>query len=164
VGRLAAQAPRGAAPTLRAAIHGHLDWFPEITARLVALASRCPDWLRVAGPFPPEARDEILADLDLLVVPSLWWENSPLTIHEAWQRGVPVLASERGGMAELLAAGGGASFPPGDDLALAGLLARAAAEPGVVERWRSSIPDVRPIEADVRLIEELARELGVRAG
>ena len=161
VGRLAAQAPRGAAPTLRAAIHGHLDWFPEVTARLVALAARCPEWLRVAGPFPPEARDEILADLDLLVVPSLWWENSPLTIHEAWQRGVPVLASERGGMAELLAQGGGASFPPGDDLALAGLLERAAVQPSVVEAWRASLPPVRRIEEDVVLVERLARELGV---
>jgi glycosyltransferase involved in cell wall biosynthesis len=161
--RLAEAAPRGAPPAVRAAIHGHLDWFPEVTAKLVALAARCPEWLRVAGPFPPDARDAVLADLDLLVVPSLWWENSPLTIHEAWQRGVPVLASDRGGMAELVGRGGGALFPPGDDLALAGLLRRAAAEPALVEGWRASIPAVRPIEADVKLVEELARELGVVA-
>jgi len=164
VARLADGAPRGALPSVRAAIHGHLDWFPEVSARLVALAARCPQWLRVAGPFPPEARDAVLADLDLLVVPSLWWENSPLTIHEAWQRGVPVLASDRGGMAELVGRGGGALFPPGDDLALAGLLQRAAQDPALLESWRASIPDVRPIEADARLVEELARELGTTAG
>lgn len=160
VARLAERAPRGAPPAVRAAIHGHLDWFPEVTAKLVALVARCPAWLRIAGPFPPGARDEVLADLDVLVVPSLWWENSPLTIHEAWQHGVPVLASDRGGMAELLRDGGGATFPPGDDLALADLLERAAASPAVCEAWRAALPAVRPIEADVALLEGLARELG----
>jgi glycosyltransferase involved in cell wall biosynthesis len=162
--RLCEAAPRGAPPAVRAAIHGHLDWFPDVTAKLVALAARAPGWLRVAGPYPPEAREAVLADLDLLVVPSLWWENSPLTIHEAWQRGVPVLASDRGGMAELVGRGGGALFPPGDDLALADLLRRAAAEPALAESWRAGIPQVRPIAEDVRLVERLARELGAVAG
>jgi glycosyltransferase involved in cell wall biosynthesis len=145
---------------LRATIHGHLDWFPEVAARLAALAARTPA-LTLAGPFDAARRDEVLGTLDLLVVPSLWWENSPLTIHEAWQRGIPVLASDRGGMAELLAQGGGAAFPPGDEAALAGLLARAAREPALLAGWRASIPPVRAIEEDVRLVEELARELGV---
>ena len=161
--RLAEAAPRGAAPTVRATIHGHLDWFPDVTARLAALAARAPAWLRLAGPFPPEARDEVLADMDVLVVPSLWWENSPLTIHEAWQRGVPVLASDRGGMAELLADGGGALFAPGDDEALAALLARAVAQAGLLASWQASLPGVRRIEEDVRLIDSLARELGAAA-
>jgi glycosyltransferase involved in cell wall biosynthesis len=152
VARLPATTP------LRATIHGHLEWFPEVGARLAALAARAPA-LTLAGPFDAARRDAVLATLDLLVVPSLWWENSPLTIHEAWQRGLPVLASDRGGMAELLAQGGGATFPPGDDAALARLLERAANEPALLASWRASIPPVRPIAADVKLIEELAREL-----
>ncbi|MGQ0553751.1 MAG: glycosyltransferase [Planctomycetota bacterium] len=148
-----------AAPALQATIHGALDWFPEITARLRAIAARCPAVLRLAGPFAPEQREAVLAGLDLLVVPSLWWENSPLTIHEAWQRGLPVLASDRGGMAELLAQGGGATFAPGDEAALAELLRRAAAQPELLARWRASIPPVRAIEDDVRLLEQLATDL-----
>jgi len=62
-------------------------------------------------------------------------------------------------MAELLAQGGGATFPPGDEAALAGLLARAAREPELLEAWRKGIPPVRDITEDVRLIESLAREL-----
>jgi len=143
-----------------ATIHGHLDWFPDVAARLEAITARCACRLTLAGPFEPAQRDAVLASLDLLVVPSLWWENSPLTIHEAWQRGLPVLASERGGMAELLGQGGGATFPPGDDAALAALLVRAAREPALLASWAASIPPVRPIEADVRLLETLARELG----
>jgi glycosyltransferase involved in cell wall biosynthesis len=96
------------------------------------------------APSSPAQRDAVLAGLDLLVVPSLWWENSPLTIHEAWQRGLPVLASDRGGMSELLAQGGGATFPPGDDAALAALLVRAAREPALLASWaRASRPCAR---------------------
>ncbi|HEX5012277.1 MAG TPA: glycosyltransferase [Planctomycetota bacterium] len=157
--RAVARLPAGT--PLRACIHGHLEWFPDVAARLAALAARTPA-LQLAGPFEAARRDEVLGALDLLVVPSLWWENSPLTIHEAWQRGVPVLASARGGMAELLAQGGGATFPPGDEAALAGLLARAAREPALLEAWRASIPPVRDLAEDVRLIEGLARELGAR--
>ncbi|HTE05048.1 MAG TPA: glycosyltransferase [Planctomycetota bacterium] len=148
---------------LRASIHGHLDWFPDVTARLRAIAARCGGALDLAGPFAQERRDAVLAELDLLVVPSLWWENSPLTIHEAWQRGLPVLASARGGMAELLAQGGGATFPPGDDAALSALLLRAARDPTLLARWTASIPPVRALDEDVVLLQRLARDLGVTA-
>ena len=141
---------------LRASVHGHLDWFPEVAARLRAVADDCPA-LTLAGPFDPSDRERVLATLDLLVVPSLWWENSPLTIHEAHQRGLPVLASDRGGMAELLSHGGGHVFPPGDHVALAGLLSELAAEPARVAQMRRTIPPVRPIEDDVALVERLAR-------
>jgi len=151
---------RAAGPreTLRATVWGHLDWFPDVAARLRAIAERCRA-LRLAGPFAPARRDAIFAELDLLVVPSLWWENSPLTIHEAWQRGVPVLASDRGGMAELVGRGGGATFPPGDDAALAALLGRALREPGFLAQLAAGIPPVRPIEEDVALLEALEQQL-----
>jgi glycosyltransferase involved in cell wall biosynthesis len=144
---------------LTATIHGHLEWFPEVATRLRSIAARCRDRLLLAGPFEPDSRDAVLSGIDLLVVPSLWWENSPLTIHEAWQHGIPVLASDRGGMAELLAQGGGATFPPGDDLALAELLLAAASDPTQLADWAAGIPPVRSIGEDVKLLEKLAREL-----
>ena len=143
---------------LHASIHGHLDWFPEVAERLRALAADVPA-LELAGPFAPADREKVLADLDLQVVPSLWWENSPLTIHEAHQRGIPVLASDRGGMAELLSHGGGHTFPPGDHAALAGLISEIVNDPSQIDAMRRSIPPVKPIEEDVALLEELARAL-----
>lgn len=137
-------------------VHGHLDWFPDVAAELRTIAARAPG-LRLAGPFAPAEREAVFAALDLLVVPSLWWENSPLTIHEAFQRGVPVLTSDRGGMAELVAHGGGAVFPPGDHAALAQLLRELAADPARVAELAASIPPVRPLAEDVRLVERLAR-------
>lgn len=150
--RAVASLPRG---TVEATIHGEPSWFPRVAEVLGGLEAETPD-LRLAGAFAPERREGVFAGIDWLVVPSLWWENSPLTIHEAHQRGVPVLASDRGGMAELLARGGGLTFAPGDHEALGRLLARLARDPDVWRRCAASIPPVRPIGEDVRLLERIA--------
>jgi glycosyltransferase involved in cell wall biosynthesis len=69
-----------------------------------------------------------LAAIDLLVVPSRW-ESLPIGVIEAMFCGLPVLATEVGGVPELLQDGvTGRLVPPGDarslELALAELLAR----------------------------------------
>ncbi|MDG2150041.1 MAG: glycosyltransferase family 4 protein [Planctomycetota bacterium] len=144
---------------LQARIYGHLDWFPDVAARLEEIAERTPPLL-LKGPFSQEDREEVFAALDVLVVPSLWWENSPLTIHEAFQRGMPVLTSDRGGMAELVAQGGGLTFPPGDAEALAGLLKKLCAQPSKVDDLAAGIPAVRGLSEDVALVERLTSEAG----
>lgn len=142
---------------LQVSIHGHLDWFPEVAARLGAIAEVTPA-LTLAGPFAPADREAVFAELDLLIVPSLWWENSPLTIHEAFQRGVPVLTSDLGGMAELVERGGGLTFAPGDHDALAALLVQLAGDPSQVDALAATIPAVRSIDEDVVLLETLANK------
>ncbi|MED5330222.1 MAG: glycosyltransferase, partial [Planctomycetota bacterium] len=102
---------------------------------------------------------EIYRQMDVLVVPSLWWENSPLTIHEAWQFGVPVVVSDRGGMAELASRGGAIVFPPGDVLALAEILQKLSSTPKAVEDLRNTISPVRDISEDVALLEEIYQTL-----
>jgi glycosyltransferase involved in cell wall biosynthesis len=64
-----------------------------------------------------------LARADLLVVPSLWFENRPLVLMEAMGAGVPVVVTHLGGMAELVEEGvNGWTFPVGDSSALAAVL------------------------------------------
>ncbi|MCZ8109179.1 MAG: glycosyltransferase, partial [Burkholderiales bacterium] len=58
---------------------------------------------------------------DWIIVPSIWWENSPVVIQEALAIGKPVLCSRIGGMAEKVEDGvTGAYFEAGSasDLAL----------------------------------------------
>lgn len=43
---------------------------------------------------------KVLAEIDILIVPSIWFENSPLVIHEASLARIPVIATDLGGMAE----------------------------------------------------------------
>lgn len=58
---------------------------------------------------------EVFRDIDVLVVPSLWHENTPLVILEALATGTPVLATNTGGIPELLTDGQGAWLvQPGD--------------------------------------------------
>jgi glycosyltransferase involved in cell wall biosynthesis len=50
-----------------------------------------------------------------VVVPSIWYENSPNVILEAFAHRTPVVASDLGGMAELVEDGvNGLRFTPGD--------------------------------------------------
>jgi glycosyltransferase involved in cell wall biosynthesis len=153
---LARAAARASARTerLSVTIHGNPDWFPEVGDALKELEAATP-CLTLPGPFDPSERERVFASLDVLVVPSLWWENSPLTIHEAFQRGVPVLTSDLGGMAELVSEGGGLTFPPGDDAALAELLVSLAEEPARVDALASAIPPVRDVAQDAGLVEQL---------
>lgn len=78
-------------------------------------------------------------------MPSIWFENSPLTIHEAFLARVPVITSAQGGMAELLEEGGGALFTPRDPNALRQVIEDVIAEPARIESWRGTIPAVKSI-------------------
>ncbi len=54
------------------------------------------------GEYNSKQRAELLNKHDLIILPSLCFENSPMVILEAWQAGVPVLASNFGGIVELI--------------------------------------------------------------
>ncbi|TOE31852.1 hypothetical protein CGJ44_25955, partial [Vibrio parahaemolyticus] len=45
----------------------------------------------------------LLKDVDWVIVPSTWWENSPMVIQEAFNHGRPLIVSDIGGMAEKVA-------------------------------------------------------------
>ena len=47
-----------------------------------------------------EIVQDVFNNVDAIVVPSIWVENSPLVIHEAQQAKVPVITADAGGMAE----------------------------------------------------------------
>jgi GT2 family glycosyltransferase/glycosyltransferase involved in cell wall biosynthesis len=105
-----------------------------------------------------------LAALDVLVVPSIWLENAPLTISEAFLAGVPVVCSDLGGMAEMVEDGvSGLRFRPGDAEDLREKLLRLVREPGLLERLRRGIPAVRRIEDDVRELRAHFGRLAHRA-
>ena len=107
--------------------------------------------VRVAGPLPHDRVPDALASIDVLVVPSIWPENSPLVIQEAFLAGVPVLASRIGGIPEFVEDGrNGLLFAPGDAADLARAIGRLLREPALLAKLRDGIPRVRTIEEDVR--------------
>ena len=60
------------------------------------------DIVKFAGEIANRHIPRILSRTDALIVPSLWPENSPVTIMEALASGTPVLASDIGGIPELI--------------------------------------------------------------
>ena len=59
-------------------------------------------WINFVGPVHSSQVRSYLLDADILCVPSLWFENSPLVIYEAFHCGLPVIASRIGGIPELV--------------------------------------------------------------
>jgi glycosyltransferase involved in cell wall biosynthesis len=95
---------------------------------------------RHTGRYGPEELPALMAAIDWVVLPSIWWENAPLVILEAFRHQCPVICSGIGGMAELVRDGiDGLHAPPDDPAGLADVLARAASEPGLWERLRAAI-------------------------
>jgi len=56
--------------------------------------------VRFYGSYRSAELPTLMQEIDWVVVPSIWWENSPLVIQEAFAHGRPVICSNIGGMAE----------------------------------------------------------------
>jgi glycosyltransferase involved in cell wall biosynthesis len=112
------------------------------------------------GAYDNERVGAVLEDLDVVVVPSLWYENSPLTIQEAFIAKVPVITSNVGGMAELVRDGiDGMHFRLGDVVDLREKLLHIVAHPEAIDRLRGGIPKVPSIEEHAAELLARYREL-----
>ncbi len=112
------------------------------------------------GRFTPEKAPAILASMDVLIVPSLCYENTPTVIYEALASGTPVIASDQGGMRELVQTyRGGWLFPRGDAQALARLMAQLAADREALRRAAEAILPVPDFAAHIEQLSQLYRNL-----
>ena len=82
-------------------IYGGLDAYPDYVTGLRKLAHADPR-IHFHGRFAGPQLAQVLSTLDTVVVPSTWYENSPLAIMEAHAAGKPVITAALGGMAELV--------------------------------------------------------------
>ncbi len=134
-------------------IYGDLTWFPGYVARLKSL-KKSPA-ISFMGGFDNRDISRILSRLDVLVVPSVWFENSPLTIHEAFMSGTPVITSNIGGMAELVEhKKSGLLFEVGDSKDLRRKMELIVNEPGLLKALKNGIPKVKTIEQDAADMEK----------
>ena len=86
---------------------------------------------------------ELMARIDVGIVPSLAYESPSLAMLELAAQGTPVVRSESRGMEHVIQDGvNGRTFPYGDAAALAAILREIAADPSVIARWRAALPSV----------------------
>jgi glycosyltransferase involved in cell wall biosynthesis len=94
--------------------------------------------VRLAGTFEEGAFAAILARIDVLVIPSLWYENAPLVLLEALANRCPVIVADVPGLVEPLRPElDGWAFHPGDAGDLAARLAWVAAHREVLDAVRA---------------------------
>jgi glycosyltransferase involved in cell wall biosynthesis len=118
----------------------------------------------LAGKYQHAELPRLMAEIDWVIVPSIWWENSPLVIQEAFMHGRPVICSQLGGMAEKVTDGvNGLHFAVGDAASLARTIDRALTTPGLWAKLRSGIPATYEIAQQVGVMEGIYAELFVRS-
>ena len=139
-------------------LYGDLSTFPDYVAELRKLAEGAP--VHFKGGFHSTATSDIYGQFDVLVVPSLWLENSPLVIHEAFQAGVPVVGSRMGGTRDLVRVGEwGRLYDADSPDALASVLRSIVADRRVLDVWAERLPQVKSIDEDAREWEATYQQL-----
>jgi glycosyltransferase involved in cell wall biosynthesis len=107
--------------------------------------------VQVHGGYRPEDVVNLMSTADWVVVPSIWWDNSPLVIQEAFVARRPVICSAIGGMAEKVPHEvNGLHFRVGDPVDLADTMMRACSEKGLHERLTRGIGPVHAMRTSAR--------------
>lgn len=100
-------------------------------------------WVKFTGRVAPEAVADFMAAADLMLIPSVWFENSPLVAYQAIQLGLPIFASDIGGLPELVRAGkNGVLLPPGDEARWAETLRATLGSPERLRGLRAGAEDL----------------------
>ena len=96
-----------------------------IQHRIHALIAACGEHIELHGRYQQMQIPQLMQQCDWVIVPSIWWENSPVVIQEAFACHKPVIGSNHGGIAEKINGRGGLGFQPNDAPDLAGRMAEA---------------------------------------
>ncbi|QXI16350.1 glycosyltransferase [Pseudomonas hamedanensis] len=119
-------------------IYGKETDFPDYAARLHQLADGS-EAVTFCGTFANKEIFNVLGELDALVVPSVWNENTPLVVYSAQAAGCPVVASNVPGIADaVIHEVNGLLFEPGSAEALQGALKRLVSEEGLLANLSSN--------------------------
>jgi glycosyltransferase involved in cell wall biosynthesis len=128
---------------------GDLRAYPDYARKVYFLAGGDAR-INFVGPFPNEKMASELGKIDVLVVPSTWYENAPLVIYSALAAGIPVVASNLGGMAGIVRhEENGLLFEPGNPEDLAHQLGRLLDEPGLLATLEENAEDIRTVKDSV---------------
>lgn len=120
--------------------------------------------VQLYGRYQHEDLPALMRNIDWVVVPSIWWENSPLVIQEAFAHGRPVICSDVGGMAEKVRDGvNGLHFRVNNARHLRDRMLEAATTEGLWDRLRQGIePPFTVTDMGTRHLELYARLGGTR--
>jgi len=119
-----------------------LEWQNEdYKNKISKLLEENKDVIRYHGSYEPEELSKLMESIDWVVMGSIWWENSPVVIQEAFKFGRPVICPDIGGMAEKVANGkGGLNFRARDSLSLKSLITSLLSENNTYQEVTAEFP------------------------
>jgi rhamnosyltransferase len=154
-------------PNLELSIYGEAPNFHGDTGYVDRLKAMVTDGARVnfVGAYDQSELSTILEGIDVLVVPSLWWESFCLTIREGLLSGCAVVAADHGPMREALADGkDGLLFEPANAQDLAAKLKQLIHDRELLARMRNRGHVVKGIERCATETADLYRQAFKSAG
>ena len=86
---------------IRMKIYGDTSLDPDYFAILKKISKDHPH-IEFCGKYDYEEMSGILDNVDIIAVPSLWWENSPLVLLRSLAHNVPAIVSDFGGLTEII--------------------------------------------------------------
>lgn len=112
------------------------------------------------GLVSAKEKEEAMSQIDVFVMPSIWYENAPLVIQEAYMMGAPVIVSNIGGMAEAVKDGEtGLHFKVGDPGDLKAKIQWVIDNPGKIKEMRAKLPRVKSVEDNAVELEGIYFDL-----
>jgi glycosyltransferase involved in cell wall biosynthesis len=128
--------------------HGPVQYRQDIAVldRLKTIVG--PDaWVTFGGELDAAGVRSVLKRVDVVCCPSRAVEGGPTIALEAHSTGVPVIGTDIPALSELVRdRKDGRLFRPGDTRGLAAILKDLAAQPDIINTWRSNLPLVRTMD------------------
>ena len=134
------------------------DYVADLERRAVGLP------VRFMGAVDRDRIADAYGGVDVLVVPSLWPENSPLVVREAFMAGKPVVAARIGGLGDLVAHDvNGLLYEPRSTAALTEALRSLLGDSSRRDALARGIPAVKSMAVHSREWEAIYTDLLGRA-
>lgn len=129
-------------------IHGTWGFVTEAYKKNVeSLIKSHGEAVKFFGPYESEDLKDILSKVDWVILGSIWYENSPVVIQEAFKYGRPVICPNIGGMSEKVKHGfGGLNFKYKDPESLADTIAEVVFDEELYQKILSKIPKYMTLE------------------
>lgn len=116
--------------------------FPEFQAEFSEFLDKHKDLVTFYGKYQQTEICQLIQLVDWVIVPSIWWENSPLVIQEVLMHQRPIICSNIGGMAEKVEHNvTGLHFKVRNSVSLAKQLQKVIADPQI---WDNLVQNITP--------------------
>ena len=96
--------------------------------------------ISICGEYASDQIGTIFKEIDVLIIPSLCYENYSMVLHEAFESNVPVIATNLGALGEKIEVGlNGFSFSAGDSEDLTQKMLKIIDDPRILNTMKSYI-------------------------